>query len=55
MMKVLGWFIFLVGAFFVINAFFHLKDFISSNLGAFIGLSLEVIGFFLIVAKYHEN
>jgi len=55
MMKIFGWVLFLVGAFFVINAFFHIKDFISTNLGAFIGLTLEVIGFLLIILKSHES
>lgn len=55
MMKIFGWALFLIGAFFVINAFFHIKDFISTNLGAFIGLTLEVIGFLLIVIKSHDN
>jgi len=54
-MKVFGWFIFLVGAVFIANSFFSLTDYFSSNIGAFIGLALEVIGFFLIIAKYHEN
>lgn len=54
-MKIFGWVLFLIGAFFVINAFFHIQDFISTNLGAFIGLTLEVIGFLLIVLKSHDN
>lgn len=55
MVKIFGWLLFLIGAFFVVNAFFHIKDFVSTNIGAFIGLLLEVIGFSLIVVKSHAN
>ena len=54
MLKIFGWFLFLLGAVFIANSFFKLTDIIPKEIGAFIGLVFEVLGFFLIVAKFHD-